>query len=69
MALTLSIKSVRHLEYTEEIYRTEFPYSGHVGKKSAGWKEYCAEYCLKRKKKTRKAWIGVLAAAIELKQC
>ena len=27
MTLTLSIKRVRHLEYTEEIYRTEFPYS------------------------------------------
>ena len=25
--LILSIKPVRHLEYTEEIYRTEFPYS------------------------------------------
>ena len=25
--LALSIKRVRHLEYTEEIYRTEFPYS------------------------------------------
>ena len=25
--LTLLIKRVRHLEYTEEIYRTEFPYS------------------------------------------
>ena len=24
--LTLSIKRVRHLEYTEEIYRTVFPY-------------------------------------------
>ena len=27
MTLTLSIKHVRHLEYTKEIYRTEFPYS------------------------------------------
>ena len=25
--LTLSIKRVLHLEYTKEIYRTEFPYS------------------------------------------
>ena len=36
--------------------------NSYVGKQPVVWKEYCAEYWLK--KNSRKAWIGILAAAI-----
>ena len=36
--------------------------NGYVGKYPVAWKEYCAEYWLK--KDFRKTWVGALAASI-----
>ena len=45
-----SVTAVRYLD------------NGNVGKQSVAWKEYCAEYWLK--KNSKKTWIGAVAAVI-----